>query len=62
MNAHAEELREYFVAHQGKKKLTVQALGNRYTVDFGSMARQMTSKIHEEVCSIHLLPFKLARV
>ena len=59
MNAHAEELRGYFVAHKGKKKLIVQTLGNRYTADFGSMARQMTYKIHEEV--VPLLLFKIAR-
>ncbi|KAI0690420.1 hypothetical protein C8T65DRAFT_98399 [Cerioporus squamosus] len=49
INAHAEELREYFVAHQGKKTLTVSAVGTRYTVDFGDMARQMTLKIHDNV-------------
>ncbi|KAH9899279.1 hypothetical protein C8Q73DRAFT_679271 [Cubamyces lactineus] len=49
VNAHAEELRHYFVAHEGKKELVVQASGTRYTVDFASLARQMTGKIHENV-------------
>ncbi|EIW81428.1 hypothetical protein CONPUDRAFT_124551 [Coniophora puteana RWD-64-598 SS2] len=41
VNAHAEELRSLFVAHEGKMELKVTAIGTRYTVDFGSMARQM---------------------
>ncbi|RDX44374.1 hypothetical protein OH76DRAFT_1096705 [Lentinus brumalis] len=49
INAHADELRQYFVAHEGKKKLTVSAVGTRYTVDFGDMARQMTLKIQDNV-------------
>jgi len=49
VNAHAEELRSHFVKHEGKKQLTVQAAGTRYTVDFGNMAKQMTEKIHENV-------------
>jgi Domain of unknown function (DUF4419) len=51
VNAHAEELRERFVAHEGKKELVVYASGTRYTVDFGDMARQMTSLIDENVSS-----------
>lgn len=36
-------MREYFVAHEsGKKELEVIAVGDRYTVDFGAMAKQMT--------------------
>ncbi|KAI0083897.1 hypothetical protein BDY19DRAFT_609389 [Irpex rosettiformis] len=42
VNAHAEELRESFVAHEGKKEVTVQAIGTRYTVNFGALAEQMT--------------------
>ncbi|RPD58466.1 hypothetical protein L227DRAFT_505146 [Lentinus tigrinus ALCF2SS1-6] len=49
INTHAEELREHFVAHQDKVTLTVSAVGNRYTVDFGDMARQMTLKIQDKV-------------
>lgn len=41
VNRHAEELRSYFVAHEGKKELVVKSGGNRYTVDFGALARQM---------------------
>ncbi|KAH6915722.1 hypothetical protein BKA70DRAFT_1092941 [Coprinopsis sp. MPI-PUGE-AT-0042] len=49
VNAHAEELRKSFVAHEGKKKLVVYAIGTRYTVDFGDLARQMTDLIDANV-------------
>ncbi|KIM34764.1 hypothetical protein M413DRAFT_450071 [Hebeloma cylindrosporum] len=49
VNAHAEELRSQFVQHEGKKKLVVTAVGNRYSVDFGSLAQQMIDKIHDNV-------------
>ncbi|KAE9388553.1 hypothetical protein BT96DRAFT_836083 [Gymnopus androsaceus JB14] len=49
VNANAEELRDKFVAHKGQKHLVVYAVGNRYTVDFGSMAQQMTGQIRKNV-------------
>ncbi|KAH6915754.1 hypothetical protein BKA70DRAFT_469420 [Coprinopsis sp. MPI-PUGE-AT-0042] len=49
VNAHAEELRDRFVAHEGKEKLTVIATGNRYSVDFGNLAKQMTDLIDQNV-------------
>ncbi|KAF8966098.1 hypothetical protein BDZ97DRAFT_1809483 [Flammula alnicola] len=49
VNAHAEELRHHFVKHEGKKELTVEAFGTRYTVNFGDLAKQMSQKIHENV-------------
>ncbi|KAI0777923.1 hypothetical protein BC629DRAFT_1594648 [Irpex lacteus] len=45
VNAHAEELREKFVAHKGKQEVVVKAVGTRYTVDFGSLAAQMTGEM-----------------
>jgi hypothetical protein len=45
VNGNAEQLRKQFVSHEGKKELVIKASGNRYTVDFGSMARQMTNLI-----------------
>ena len=45
----AEELRSVFVAHEGKKELTIVSLGSRYTVDFGGMAKRMTELIDENV-------------
>jgi hypothetical protein len=49
VNAHAEELRDLFVEHEGKKELVINAIGNRYTVDFGSMSHQMGQLIQENV-------------
>lgn len=49
VNAHAEELRHSFVAHEGKKGLEVAAAGSRYTVDFGWMSREMAELIAKNV-------------
>jgi hypothetical protein len=45
----AEKLRHLFVAHEGKKELTVYADGDRYSVDFRHLAQQMTGQIHKNV-------------
>jgi hypothetical protein len=45
----AEALRSKFVAHKGEKELVIRTTGNRYTVDFGALALQMTDKIQENV-------------
>ncbi|KAI0339237.1 hypothetical protein BDW22DRAFT_1347797 [Trametopsis cervina] len=45
VNAHAEDLRSKFVAHEGKKELVVQMVGTRYSVNFGAMAAQMTREM-----------------
>lgn len=49
INAHAEELRSLFVAHEGQKELEVVGVGNIYTVDFGVLAVRMTKLIEENV-------------
>ncbi|THU86503.1 hypothetical protein K435DRAFT_683495 [Dendrothele bispora CBS 962.96] len=49
VNANAETLRSIFVSHEGKKELTVRAVGNRYTVDFGHLARSMTGEIEKNI-------------
>ena len=50
INCHAEELREMFVAHEGKKELTVDfRSGNRYSVDLGVFAQRMSRLIEENV-------------
>ncbi|KAH9481301.1 hypothetical protein JR316_0005823 [Psilocybe cubensis] len=49
VNANAEQLRSKFVAHKGKKKLTVTTAGDRYSVNFGDLANQMTQQIHNNV-------------
>jgi hypothetical protein len=59
VNAHANELRCQFVAHEGKKELVVTTIGNRYTVNFGNMAVQMTNQLHDNVrLCLELLPRK----
>ncbi|KAF5319594.1 hypothetical protein D9619_008681 [Psilocybe cf. subviscida] len=55
VNANAEALRSYFVAHEEKKELVVEAVGNRYTVDFGSLAKQMTNEIDKNVLDKELV-------
>ena len=49
MNGHAEELRYQFVAHEDKKELVVVTDGDRYSVDFGWMSRQMAELIAKNV-------------
>ncbi|KAL1949116.1 hypothetical protein VTO73DRAFT_10922 [Trametes versicolor] len=49
VNAHAEELRAYFVAHEGTRRLLVEDVGTRHSVDFGRLARAMTREIHKNV-------------
>ncbi|KAH9855392.1 hypothetical protein C2E23DRAFT_883330 [Lenzites betulinus] len=49
VNAHAEELRAYFVAHEGKQGLTVNAKVKNGEIDFGQFARDMTLQIHKNV-------------
>ncbi|OJA16068.1 hypothetical protein AZE42_11386 [Rhizopogon vesiculosus] len=49
VNAHVEQLRAQFVAHDGKKELVVTQRANRYTANFALMARQMTELMHEHV-------------
>ncbi|KAF9173741.1 hypothetical protein BGX20_002238 [Mortierella sp. AD010] len=49
VNGNAELLRSQFVSHEGQKTLKVEAVGNRYTVDFGKMARDMTAEIDRNV-------------
>jgi hypothetical protein len=49
VNGNAELLRANFVAHEGKKELRVVNVGSRFTLDFGSMARQMTDLIDQNV-------------
>ncbi|KAF7333295.1 hypothetical protein MSAN_02424600 [Mycena sanguinolenta] len=46
----AELLRANFVAHEGKQELVITAMpATRYTVDFGSIARQMADLVEKNV-------------
>ncbi|KAI5819628.1 hypothetical protein BZA77DRAFT_158857 [Pyronema omphalodes] len=47
--AREEEMRSFFVDHEGKKKLTIRMLGNRYSIDFGSFAEQMAGLLDENI-------------
>ncbi|KAL4889852.1 hypothetical protein BDV59DRAFT_185627 [Aspergillus ambiguus] len=49
INAHAEELRSYFVAHEGQKELVIRSVGTIETADFGALAIQMTELIEKNV-------------
>jgi hypothetical protein len=49
INAHAEELRSLFVAHQGQKELEVIDVGTIASADFGGMAIRMTGLIEKNV-------------
>lgn len=49
VNGNAEELRHLFVSHSGKRSLTVRSAGDRFSVDLGHLAKEMTRLIHENV-------------
>ncbi|KAG0000963.1 hypothetical protein BGZ79_005260, partial [Entomortierella chlamydospora] len=49
VNGNAELLRSQFVSHEGQKTLEVQESGNRHTVDFGKMAKDMTAEIDRNI-------------
>jgi hypothetical protein len=49
VNAHAEELRDYFVSHKDKKELEVTTVGTIQSVDIGLLARRMAELIQENV-------------
>jgi hypothetical protein len=45
VNAHAEELRSFFVAHEGQKQLVVKEVGTLETVDVGLLAVRLTKEM-----------------
>jgi hypothetical protein len=49
INAHAEELRSFFVAHEGRKELVHVDIGTMGYADFGAMAVEMTKLIEKNV-------------
>ncbi|KAI0690414.1 hypothetical protein C8T65DRAFT_834403 [Cerioporus squamosus] len=55
INAHAEELRRYFVAHDGKRELKVTSTSG----DFAAFARKMSLKIRENVVDSTLVEWVL---
>ncbi|KAJ6007409.1 hypothetical protein N7540_011385 [Penicillium herquei] len=49
INAHSEELRSFFVEHEGQKELKLHLAGTIDTVDFGEVAMLMTKEIEKNV-------------
>lgn len=49
VNAHAEELRSVFVAHDGQKEVTVSAAGTIHTVDIGALAVELTTEMDRHI-------------
>jgi hypothetical protein len=47
VNAHAEELRSFFVAHEGQKQLVVKEFGTLQTVDVGLLAVRLTEQMEK---------------
>ncbi|KAJ7612063.1 hypothetical protein FB45DRAFT_1117742 [Roridomyces roridus] len=62
VNANAEVLRANFVAHEGQRKLLVEASGDRYSVDFDTMSRQVTTLLHENAVDPALRDWEYFRV
>ncbi|KAG6819500.1 hypothetical protein H0H93_011237 [Arthromyces matolae] len=60
INAHAEELRNKFVDHTGKKDLIVVSdAPSMDKVDFGQLAVQFTGEIHKNIKDPSLIPWVL---
>ncbi|KAI0532159.1 hypothetical protein GGR58DRAFT_491123 [Xylaria digitata] len=49
INAHAEELRSFFVAHEGQKKVEVVDAGSINFADFGKLAIWMTQEMEKHI-------------
>ena len=49
INAHAEELRNQFVSHQGQKHLLLKAGGTRFSADYELLTKEMTGLIQQNV-------------
>jgi hypothetical protein len=49
INSHAEEVRGFFVAHEGQKELEIIDIGTIHTINFGAMALKMTHMIAKNV-------------
>lgn len=54
INAHAEEIRSAFVAHEGQKDLQVMGIGTIESADFGALAVYMTKEIEKNVVDAEL--------
>jgi len=55
VNAHSEDLREHFVTHKGKEKLViVYDSEDRYSLDYGKFAQQMSRLLEAHVVDAEL--------
>jgi len=57
IDAHAEELRKFFVAHKGQKELTVEQFTDPAHADYGMFAQQMSEEISKNVNDPTLVPW-----
>lgn len=58
INAHAEELRSFFVAHEGQEELVIlYDSGSIHTVDIGDFARKMSGLLSKNVNDPELHPW-----
>lgn len=57
INADAEELRRFFISHQGKEALLVQPTANRDTTDFDQSAQSLTDLMANHLNDPGLLPW-----
>ena len=49
INAHAEELRSFFVAHEGQKELWIEGGGTIHSADFRAMSQKMSKLMSTQV-------------
>jgi hypothetical protein len=54
INAHAEELRSLFVAHEGQKELVVEDVGTLETVNVGRLAVELTREMDKHLSDVDL--------
>jgi hypothetical protein len=59
INAHAEELRGSFVAHEGKRELRIYDFGTRFDCDWAAFASSITNLLHENVVDPELREWML---
>ncbi|KAH8795202.1 hypothetical protein DL96DRAFT_1648675 [Flagelloscypha sp. PMI_526] len=55
VNGNAENLRSYFVDHEGQEEIKVVVPHDRHSIDFGSVANVMTTKLGERLKDPSLL-------
>ncbi|GAB1311781.1 hypothetical protein MFIFM68171_01991 [Madurella fahalii] len=57
VNAHAEELRSFFVAHGGQRELTVKQFAHPDNADYGRFATNMANELSKNVNDSELVPW-----